>query len=65
MKKREYVNDKGLYLIAQYMRVTQERPVLDEIRRFLASAGRLSMKFGLPSDDFRHLENNIPRLKPR
>lgn len=37
--QREYVDDKGLYIIAQYMRVTQERPVLDEIRRFLAAAG--------------------------
>jgi hypothetical protein len=37
--KQDYVNDKGLYLIAQYMRVTHDRPVLDEIRRFLASAG--------------------------
>jgi hypothetical protein len=33
------VDDKGLYLIAQYMRVTHERPVLDEIRQFLAAAG--------------------------
>src|SRR5688572_30461639 len=37
--KQDYVDDKGLYLIAQYMRVTHDRPVLDEIRRFLASAG--------------------------
>jgi len=37
--KREYTTDKGLYLIAQYMRVKQDRPMLDEIRRFLASAG--------------------------
>jgi hypothetical protein len=37
--KRDYVNDKGLYLIAQYLRVKHDRPVLDEIRRFLASAG--------------------------
>jgi hypothetical protein len=38
-QQRDYINDKGLYLIAQYMRVTQDRPMLDEIRRFLASAG--------------------------
>jgi hypothetical protein len=37
--QRDYVDDKGLYLIAQYMRVTHDRPVLDEIRRFLAAAG--------------------------
>ena len=37
--QQDYVDDKGLYLIAQYMRVTQDRPLLDEIRRFLASAG--------------------------
>jgi hypothetical protein len=37
--KRDYTNDKGLYLIAQYMRVKQSRPVLDEIRQFLAAAG--------------------------
>jgi hypothetical protein len=37
--KQDHVNDKGLYLIAQYMRVKQDRPVLDEIRRFLAAAG--------------------------
>lgn len=37
--KRDYINDKGLYLIAQYMRVKKDRPMLDEVRRFLASAG--------------------------
>jgi hypothetical protein len=37
--QRDYVNDKGLYLIAQYMRVKHDRPVLDEIRQFLAAAG--------------------------
>lgn len=37
--KRDYTTDKGLYLIAQYLRVKEERPVLDEIRRFLAAAG--------------------------
>lgn len=35
----DYTTDKGLYLIAQYLRVTGERPMLDEIRRFLAAAG--------------------------
>ncbi len=37
--QREFATDKGLYLIAQYMRVKHDRPVLDEIRRFLAAAG--------------------------
>jgi hypothetical protein len=37
--QRDYADDKGLYLIAQYMRVKHDRPMLDEIRRFLASAG--------------------------
>jgi hypothetical protein len=37
--QRDYVDDKGLYLVAQYMRVTHERPMLDEIRQFLAAAG--------------------------
>jgi len=37
--QRDYASDKGLYLIAQYMRVKEDRPMLDEIRRFLASAG--------------------------
>jgi hypothetical protein len=35
----DFTNDKGLYLIAQYLRVTKARPVLDEIKRFLAAAG--------------------------
>jgi hypothetical protein len=37
--KRNYTTDKGLYIIAQYMRVKHDRPMLDEIRRFLAAAG--------------------------
>lgn len=35
----DYVNDRGLYLIAQYMRVKHDRPMLTEIRQFLAAAG--------------------------
>jgi hypothetical protein len=35
----DFVTDKGLYLIAQYLRVKKKRPVLDEIRKFLAAAG--------------------------
>lgn len=37
--QREFTNDKGLYLIAQYLRSTQKRPVLDEIKKFLAASG--------------------------
>ncbi|MCS6834965.1 MAG: hypothetical protein NZ750_02980 [Anaerolineae bacterium] len=37
--QRDYATDRGLYLIAQYLRVKQDRPMLDEIRRFLAAAG--------------------------
>jgi hypothetical protein len=37
--KRDFVNDKGLYLIAQYLRDMEDRPVLSEIKKFLASAG--------------------------
>jgi hypothetical protein len=38
-QQRDYTNDKGLYLVAQYLRITGDRPMLDEIRRFLAAAG--------------------------
>lgn len=38
-QQRDFTTDKGLYLIAQYMRITGDRPMLDEIRRFLAAAG--------------------------
>jgi hypothetical protein len=37
--QREYAIDGDLYLIAQYLRVTRARPVLHEIRQFLAKAG--------------------------
>jgi len=37
--KRPYTNDKGLYIITQYLRGMSERPVLEEIRLFLAAAG--------------------------
>lgn len=35
----DFTDDNGLYLIAQHLRVTEARPVLDEIKRFLAQAG--------------------------
>ncbi len=35
----DYATDKGLYLIAQHLRATKERPLLREIREFLANAG--------------------------
>jgi hypothetical protein len=37
--QRDYTDDKGLYLVAQQLRVTKSRPVLDEIKKFLAAAG--------------------------
>lgn len=39
--KRDHTTDEGLYLLAQYLRATSttDRPVLDEIKAFLASAG--------------------------
>lgn len=37
--QRDYTTDNGLYLIAQYLRVKEERPMLGEIRRFLAKSG--------------------------
>lgn len=35
----DFVDDKGLYLVAQYMRVKHDRPALNAIRDFLAKAG--------------------------
>jgi hypothetical protein len=35
----DFTDDKGLYLIAQYLRVTKARPVLDAIKKYLAEAG--------------------------
>lgn len=35
----DFAVDRGLYLIAQNLRVTKARPALDEIKRFLAAAG--------------------------
>ncbi len=37
--QRDFTDDNGLYLIAQHLRITKARPVLDEIKRFLAQAG--------------------------
>jgi hypothetical protein len=37
--KRDFVTDKGLYLIAQYLRDMDDRTVLSEIKKFLAAAG--------------------------
>lgn len=37
--QRDYVSDNGLYLIAQYLRSTKSRPMLAEIKRFLAASG--------------------------
>lgn len=35
----DFTDDKGLYLVAQHLRVTRARPVLDEIKKFLAASG--------------------------
>ena len=35
----DFTTDEGLYLIAQYLRVTAARPQLAEIQQFLAAAG--------------------------
>lgn len=35
----DYTSDRGLYLIAQHLRGTKERPLLREIKQFLAKAG--------------------------
>jgi hypothetical protein len=37
--QRDFTDDKGLYLIAQHLRVTKARPVLDAIKKYLAEAG--------------------------
>lgn len=36
---RDYTTDRGLYLIAQHLRVNKDRPLLKEIKQFLAKAG--------------------------
>ena len=35
----DFVDDRALYLIAQHLRVTKSRPVLDAIKKYLAEAG--------------------------
>lgn len=35
----DYITDKGLYLVTQHLRGTKERPLLREIKQFLAKAG--------------------------
>lgn len=35
----EFISDKGLYLIAQYLLSTKSRPALEKIRKYLAEAG--------------------------
>jgi len=36
---RDFCTDENLYLMAQYLRITHDRPLLNEIRQFLAKAG--------------------------
>ena len=35
----DFVTDKGLYQLSTYMRTTKKRPVLDEIKNYLAASG--------------------------
>jgi hypothetical protein len=35
----DFTDDEGLYLLVQHLRVTRRRPLLDEIKRFLAESG--------------------------
>ncbi len=37
--QRDFVNDKGLYFIAQHLRTTKKRPALKAIKQFLAESG--------------------------
>lgn len=61
-QQREYANDKGLYLIAQYLRITGERPMLDEIRRFLAAAGAFVDEVRRDPDKLAEGMNNPDKL---
>ena len=47
---REFINDKGLYIITQYLRIKKSRGVLLEIRKFLAAAGVLVDEMRLDED---------------
>jgi hypothetical protein len=60
--QRDYVSDKGLYLIAQYLRVTQDRPMLDEVRRFLAAAGAFADEVRRDPDKIVESVNNPDKL---
>lgn len=37
--KRDFTNDRGLYLIAQNLRITKSRPLLARIKEYLAKSG--------------------------
>jgi hypothetical protein len=60
--KIDHTNDKGLYLIAQYLRVKENRPMLDEIRRFLAAAGAFVDEVRLDPDKLALNVNNPDKL---
>jgi hypothetical protein len=38
--QRDFADDETLYLLSQYLRPSENRPMLDEIRQFLASSGK-------------------------
>lgn len=58
----DFTTDKGLYIIAQYLRVKQDRPMLDEIRRFLASAGAFVDEVRREPDKLVDAVNNPDKL---
>lgn len=60
--KRDFTTDKGLYLIAQYMRVKQDRPMLDEVRRFLAAAGAFVDEIRRDNDKLMESVNNPDKM---
>lgn len=60
--KLDYTNDKGLYIIAQYMRVKHDRPVLDAIRQFLAAAGAFVDEVRREPDKILETVNNPDKL---
>jgi hypothetical protein len=62
MYKRDFTTDKGLYLIAQYMRVKQTRVALDEIRQFLAQSGAFVDEVRLEPDKIFETVSNPDKL---
>lgn len=57
---REFTSDKGLYIIAQYLRVKKSRTVLLEIRSYLAKAGAFVDKLRRDEDTILITSNMTP-----